>query len=87
MPKIPRTLFIFKNVTQKKKKKCNSEFARNTCQVYFYLAFNPLCLNGDRSFEIFFSLDIYEQILEKLLFPPSLLSGHSSFDGEIHLVL
>lgn len=53
MPKVPRTLFIFKNA--------NQILPEIGIRAIFTWLINSLCLNGYRSFEIFFSLDIYEQ--------------------------
>lgn len=53
MAKIPRTLFIFKNASQ--------SLPEIGVGAIFTWLINSLCLNGYRSFEIFFSLDIYEQ--------------------------
>jgi len=53
MAKIPRTLFIFKNASQ--------SLPEIDVKAIFTWLINSLCLNGYRSFEIFFSLDIYEQ--------------------------
>lgn len=67
MPKIPRTLFIFKNLTQ--------SLPEKHIKSIFTWIINPLCLNGNRSFEIFFSLEIYEQSTQEITVSSSLLSG------------
>lgn len=73
VPKIPRTLF-FKNVTQNLPEMC--------VRSIFTWIINPLCLNGDSSLEIFFSLDIYEQDTREITVSSSLLSGITLSDLE-----